>query len=116
MHWFTDGWELPNMENTYVLPVNPVIFNYIKISKLRATPIDFSLVSHKLLDDKNTVRYIQANTAYPMIVSEMHNPQNLPYRMLDGRHRIHKLKEQNYSSGMFYIIPEEIVMLNLRRL
>lgn len=116
MHWFTDEWVLPNMETTYVLPVNPVIFNYIKISKICPVLIDFSLVSHKSLDDRDTIRYSQANTVYPMIVSKMHNPHDLPYRMLDGRHRIHKLKEQNHSSGMFYIIPEEIVMLNLRRL
>lgn len=116
MHWLTDDWALPEYPSgAYVLPIKPV-FDYIKIAKIIPVTIDFSTVSHKTLDDTASLRYIMADTTYPMIVTEMVNPHSLKYRMIDGRHRIHKLKSQGVSSSLFYIIPPSIVFLNIRKL
>ena len=115
MHWFDNEWAILPTGDVYVLPIDPVIFNYIKLTKIIPVELDLKHVSHKSLVDKNSIRYLSANTTYPMIVTEMQNPHNLPYRMIDGQHRIHKLKESQCTTGMFYIIPESIVLLNLRR-
>lgn len=112
MHWFLDEWSIDS--NVYTLDER-VLFNYIKIKKLQANDISFSDIAYRTDVDRDFYRYQLANIKYPMIVSQIKNPYDKLYRLLDGKHRIHKLLEQGYSSGLFYDIPREFVLKNLQR-
>ena len=115
MHWLEEDWSLQEGSDTkHVLPIYPTMFDYVRIFNLKPVLINFKEISHKPLLDKQTNRYEQANVKYPMMVTAMHNPDNLPYRMIDGRHRIHKLKDSGVQQGYFYIIPLSFVLLNIR--
>ena len=52
--------------------------------------------------DKKTV-----DQSYPcIVVSELRNPANLPYVLLDGRHRITEMKKSGMTSSKFYVISK----------
>jgi hypothetical protein len=55
-----------------------------------------------------------ANTNYPMIVSQMNNPYGKKYRLIDGRHRIHKLIDGGKKEGLFYEVPMEFILKNVK--
>jgi hypothetical protein len=116
MHWFEGQWALSDEPSgIYTLCINPTIFDYIKIYKLKPTTICFSKISHKRIVDVTSNRYQYANTRYPMIVTPMYNPEDLEFRMIDGCHRIYKLKEAGKTQGWFYIIPKDIVLSNINK-
>jgi hypothetical protein len=50
-------------------------------------------------------RYHTCDTAYtPIIVENMPNPANRKYRMIDGRHRMQKLRLSNDTESDFYVL------------
>lgn len=59
--------------------------------------------------DTSRDRYDKANVMIPGIIAEgAPNPCNLKYRMIDGVHRITKLKiETNYTKSKFFILTLE---------
>jgi hypothetical protein len=107
MHWFTDEWRID--ENVYSIN-NGVLFNFIKINALKPQRISFDEIAYKGNIDRDFFRYQLANTNYPMIVSKMQNPYNKKYRLIDGRHRIHKLMDSGEKDGLFYEIPKEFIL------
>lgn len=112
MHWVCDEWGID--DNVYTLD-EKLLFNYIKIKKLSPISLEFINVAYRNDVDRECFRFKLANIKYPMIVSEIMNPYNRPYRLLDGKHRIHKLIDQGISRGFFYNIPREFVLKNLYR-
>jgi hypothetical protein len=115
MHSFDGDWALASDPlRKYVLPIFPNIIDYVKIHKIQPQTVNFNQVSHKRFVDTESIRYQQANTKYPMLISPMYNPDDLEYRMIDGCHRIYKLKNLGHECGSFYIIPSSIVLLHLR--
>lgn len=109
-HWFIDQWKIDSRVG--YIDCEKTLFNYIKIYQLSPQLIDFCKISYKKLCDLDRVlpRYSLANIKYPMIVSELPNPDNLEYRLIDGRHRIDKLIQNGKNSAFFYIIPSETVL------
>jgi hypothetical protein len=61
----------------------------------------------------NPVRYRKSDVSYPGILSNMPNPYNLPYRMIDGVHRINKMINQGFTESYFYVLPEDVIRNNL---
>lgn len=58
-------------------------------------------------------RYLLADIMCPGIVAiDVTNPYNKPYRMVDGSHRMAKMKlETNFNASFFYVItPAEFYM------
>ena len=56
-------------------------------------------------DDFSGERYEKADTSIPgMLVAGMPNPCGLPYRMIDGRRRMQKLREAGRVSGPFVVL------------
>jgi hypothetical protein len=108
-HWFIDEWKVNNKVG-YVDCKK--LFDYIKIYKITPELISFSQISYKkLVDlDRELPRYKLANTKYPMIVSQLPNPNGLPYRLIDGRHRLDKLLLNGINSAFFYVIPVKTVL------
>lgn len=108
-HWFIEEWKINNKAG-YIDCKK--LFDYVKIYKILPESIDFSQISYKKLGnlDRELPRYKLANIKYPMIVSQLSNPDGLPYRLIDGRHRIDKLMSNGNNSALFYIIPAETVL------
>lgn len=51
-------------------------------------------------------RFRDADPSFPGILSPLRNPDNKPYRMLDGRRRMWKQQDAGATEGSFYVIPE----------
>lgn len=57
---------------------------------------------------EDSERYQKADPKHPgILVKGMPNPKNLPYRMVDGRHRLVKMKRQGVTVGRFYVFTYE---------
>lgn len=113
MHWFSDGWQID--DNIYTLD-EKLLFNYVKINKTIATVINFDDIAYRTDIDRGSYRYFKANVSYPLMVTQMSNPYNKPYRLIDGKHRIHKLMDQGLTQSACYMIPSEFVLKNLKRI
>ena len=44
---------------------------------------------------------------YGIVVPELRNPANLPYLLIDGRHRITEMKIKGMTSSKFYVITKK---------
>ncbi len=60
--------------------------------------------NHKLVEE----RYNAADIGYPCILTEGQNPYNCRYRMIDGKHRITKMKNMGIEESIFYIVDFDI--------
>ena len=91
--------------------------NYYMIRNKRLAPIiekkepvlvDFSEICHKGMDKEDPhelQRYDKCNPRFPGIIVEgMPNYKNRKYRMIDGKHRIRKLKNAGANQGLFYVL------------
>ncbi len=56
---------------------------------------------------KNDARFQKADIRFPGILSPIKNPDNKPYRMLDGRRPLWKQQEAGANEGLFFVVPEE---------
>ena len=84
------------------------------IKELEPVLVHHDEISWKYMADpkekkrRSKVRYYHANVMIPGILAEVPNPHNLKYRLIDGAHRMCKLKlETNFTKSMFYIISAE---------
>ena len=53
-------------------------------------------------------RYNAADIGYPCILTKGQNPYNCKYRMIDGKHRITKMKNMGIEESIFYIVDFDI--------
>lgn len=85
---------VPFIENT-----NPILINH-------------ELISWKGKDNpevKIDFQYKNCDISFPGIVCSITNPHNLPYRLLDGSHRMTKMVlETNVKESYFYVLEPEI--------
>ena len=59
-------------------------------------------------DDFSGERYEAADPKYPgMLIHAMPNPCDLPYRMVDGRRRMEKLRRSGIDCGRFFVFELE---------
>ena len=89
------------------------IFAYIEETEPQPQTVAFSDIWHQLhypgekeqgtrQDDS---RYQDADTTFPGILAQIRNPDNKPYRMLDGRRRMWKQEANGAAEGLFHVIP-----------
>tara|TARA_A100000164_G_C21654585_1_gene651939 strand:+ start:377 stop:790 length:414 start_codon:yes stop_codon:yes gene_type:complete len=51
------------------------------------------------------LRYLECNIKYPCIVlNNAVNPHNKKYRLIDGKHRMAKMRKQGITSSKFYVL------------
>jgi hypothetical protein len=92
------------------------IVEYIRESKMEPEVIDFEDIwfqTHRPNEKEEIIsgdeRYRQANPEFPGILSPLKNPEDKPYRLLDGRRRMWKQQAEGKTEGKFYVIPEDLV-------
>lgn len=109
-HWFIDDWKID--DRVGYVDCKKTLFYHIKICKLQPQLLNFCDISYKKLCDldRESARYTLANVQYPMIVSQLPNPDNLTYRLIDGRHRLDKLIRRGNKNAFFYVVPGETVL------
>lgn len=60
-------------------------------------------------------RFEAADPKFPgLLVRNMPNPCGLPFRMMDGRRRLHKLQQQGRRTAIFYVYEYEEVLSLIR--
>ena len=52
----------------------------------------------------NGERYRSCDIKYPGIITNGPNPFDNPYRMLDGKHRMQKMRSMGITKSMFYVL------------
>lgn len=65
----------------------------------------------------NGLRYEKCDTKFPgILIKGAPNPFNLPYRLVDGKHRIEKLISEHHEKHLFYILSYDKLKRELLRL
>ncbi len=89
------------------------MINFFKKNPPEPETVAFDDIWHQTYreNDKEFVqetddRYKTADVTFPGIISAIRNPDNKPFRMVDGRRRMWKQQEAGGSEGLFYVIPE----------
>ena len=59
-------------------------------------------------------RYNACDIKFPGILTEGQNPYGCRYRMIDGKHRIIKMKDMGMTEGLFYIIEYNLFIKQLQ--
>ena len=59
-------------------------------------------------------RYDACDINFPGILTEGQNPYGCKYRMIDGKHRIIKMKDMGMTEGLFYIIEYNLFIKQLQ--
>jgi len=97
-----------------------------RINELDAQQIDLQHIRYLLTSDKietinhkeicwkgmdnpeaeqRGIRYERCDISYPCIVlKDAINPKNMKYRMIDGKHRMSKMKSENINTSKFYVL------------
>jgi hypothetical protein len=94
------------------------IYSLLKYEGAVPQLISIKDIGHKPIDliDKEDIRYLNANLNLPAIVVRgMQNPLNKPYRMIDGRHRILKAKENKIPELLTYVIDEKRALKHMQQ-
>lgn len=99
-------WTMPtlNPKFTYRLDLTP-IFDLVKNEE--PVLVDFIDIAHNdmFTFETTTKRFKRADTNYPgILIDGLVNVNNLRYRMIDGRHRIIKMKMAGETQSLFYIL------------
>ena len=73
--------------------------------------IDFLSIAHKeynSLTEKE--RYDKADISeYGIVVKDMPNPYGKAYRLIEGKHRLYKLKDAGFNGAKFYVLSYDEV-------
>jgi len=97
-------WRINKKE--YIFNVS-LLYPFLKNKKL----VNFKDIGWKGKDLKFNLdidRYNAADIGYPCILTEVENPYNCKYRMIDGKHRITKMIKMGMTESLFYIVDFNI--------
>lgn len=109
-HSMYGDWALPGQASEHAM-------TYIDLEQLFLTLVPGRITKRVFLeniaakpstwfggDDFEGERFDKADPSIPgMLVRGMGNPLNLPYRMIDGRRRLEKLRRRGLQSADFYV-------------
>ena len=105
--WRIDGKE-------YVLHLER-IKKYLKKESKKL--VKFSEIGYKGKDMNPCLveeRYNACDIKFPGILTEGQNPYGCRYRMIDGKHRIIKMKDMGMTESLFYIIDYDLFIKRLQ--
>ena len=105
-----DDWRLNSNQNYKIAVIIKDLLPHCK--DLIKVPLDqIAYVSMHLSPEEfeKICRKNPVDISYPgIIVPGLRNPFNLPYVLIDGRHRMHKMKQLGITESKFYIISQEV--------
>lgn len=89
------------------------LYALVETRKLQPQTVLIHDIDYKPLSDiqQTQGRYIRADIDLPVLVCpDMPTPNDRPYRMLDGRHRLLKAKTLGNTTVQAYVVLQEDVM------
>ncbi len=101
-----DDWALPGRQYSYIALLDLARKH---MPGRQAQRVSFSDICGKPgdwfgVDDFTGPRYEAADTRYPgMVIHGMPNPCNRPYRLVDGRRRLEKLRRGGADAAQFFV-------------
>jgi hypothetical protein len=111
IHEMANEWAISGLPNMKVNCTN--LIRLIKYRNLLPVELYISDIARKELEsiDIDGIRYTIADMKYPIIVAEgMENPYNLPFRLIDGRHRILKHLYLNKKTVHSYVLTKNDIL------
>jgi len=109
----TDDWRLSYKQTKVVGVWIKELIPLCKYSNLHEIPLDqIAYVSMHMSYDEfwensKPEKKQKVDLSYPcIVVPKLRNPFNLPYVLLDGRHRITEMKKAGMESSKFYVISK----------
>ena len=110
----TDDWRLSSKQKIQVGVWIKELIPLCKHSNLLEIPLDqiayvsMHLSYDKFWEDASPKMKEMVDLSYPcIVVPKLRNPFNLPYVLLDGRHRITEMKKAGMASSKFYVISKD---------
>ena len=110
----TDDWRLSSKQKIQVGVWIKELIPLCKHSNLLEIPLDqiayvsMHLSYDKFWEDASPKMKEMVDLSYPcIVVPKLRNPFNLPYVLLDGRHRITEMKKDGMASSKFYVISKD---------
>jgi len=110
----TDDWRLSSKQKIQVGVWIKELIPLCKHSNLLEIPLDqiayvsMHLSYDKFWEDASPKIKEMVDLSYPcIVVPKLRNPFNLPYVLLDGRHRITEMKKDGMASSKFYVISKD---------
>ena len=108
-----------NDKNTPTLYLPEIIHFLVpeRLVKLKHNDIWYrGFTNEELISDEFYIRCEDAEISWPCIVVEnASNPDDKKYRMIDGRHRMYKMKELGINESIFYVLELEIFNKYLKK-
>lgn len=105
-HVVSGDWSLPGLDPrvVYLLPVD-ALFEMVKDRQPVDLPLDEVCYREDVVSEE---RLHACSLDYPCIVAEgVANPDRRPYRLLDGNHRLHKMRREHRRSARFYVLKHD---------
>jgi hypothetical protein len=105
-HTMFGDWALPGRPNSYI-----ALGDFAKACLHGKGPTRVTLTEICVkpgdwfgTNDFSGLRFEKADPRYPgILVRDMPNPCGLPYRMIDGRRRLEKIRRCGETSSLFYV-------------
>ena len=104
-----DDWRISDKQN---IPVGVFIKNLIPlcqdILEIQLDQIAYTGMHLSFEEFYKQSEYRDVDLSYPgIVIPGLRNPSNLPYVLIDGRHRITEMKINGMTSSKFYVITKE---------
>lgn len=114
IHLINEEWALPHLRdnNTYCINTSK-LFPIVNDGAVSLKTIDFEHIAHHPIWKSNLTgpRFNLADIRFPGIVVEnMPNPYNKPYRLIDGKHRLAKMILEGKQRSEFYVFQYEEIL------
>ena len=110
----TDDWRLSSKQKiqvgVWIKELIPLCkhSNLLEISLDQIAYVSMHLSYDKFWEDASPKMKEMVDLSYPcIVVPKLRNPFNLPYVLLDGRHRITEMKKDGMASSKFYVISKD---------
>lgn len=109
-HSLQDKWMIPGLapldkSNRFIIDMTEIAH---LLTPESVKQVSFEEVSHKTdpkRDLRRYPRYQNCDIGFPgILVMGMPNPDNRRYRMIDGNHRLHKMKDLSLTQAAFYVL------------
>jgi hypothetical protein len=110
---WSDGLDLSPLlpGKRYAVPVQAL--QYL-LTPDRLRECSFDEIAFRPPSNESTASMQKIDTSIPGIVARnMANPQNRPYRLIDGDTRVHKMLGQGKTSAQFYVLTPREVMQHM---
>ena len=110
--YYRDDWALNGFAQSFILihDIAPLVPTLSRLEEVKFDDIDYAGIdcypekSGWKCNCCGGTKYINANILFPgILIDGMDNPNGLRYRMIDGRHRLDKMRLNDMTESKFFV-------------